>query len=286
MTVSKVSQAEQFTRQAKNNIGDMRTTNVGSFRSVCLVFLVLLVVLKSETQTPRQDSVAGGRDPQEKALNELDRLAQKAHARLEIEKEIELRRSLSAAVWTNYQQHSNNPGRWDRWAIVYENDLPLALLLEGSRAWAEAEAIFRRNQSALKHERLAGNDIKSENDLHLAHLLLKEGKQSEAETLCAHWKNKVKHNADFAIEAVRTNTPTPPLYDAPEVEIGTWKLACERPEDGLRMLKDQTEAHPGMLAPFTAMANYYTSEGDFRTALAIDKDGTSALMSTPDTARK
>jgi len=264
----------------------MRTTNVMSYRSVCLVLLVMFVVLKSETQTPRQDSIAGERDPQEKALNELDRLAQNAHASLEMEKEIELRRNLSAAVWTNYQQHSKDPGRWNRWAIVYENDLPLALLLEGTRAWAEAEAIFRHNQSALKHERLAGNDVKSENDLHLAHLLLKEGKQSEAETLCAYWKNKVKHNADFAIEAVKTNIPTPPLYDTPEVEIGSWKLACERPEDGLRLLKEQIQAHPGMLAPFTAMANYYTSEGDFRTALAIDKDGTSALMSTPNAARK
>ena len=39
-----------------------------------------------------------------------------------------------------------------------------------------------------------------------------------------------------------------------------------------------------MLAPFTAMVNFYASEGDFRTALAIEKDGTSALISTPDTA--
>jgi hypothetical protein len=264
----------------------MRTTNVGPYRSVCLVLLVLFVVLKSEGQTPRQDSVANERDLQEKALNELDRLAQRAHATLEIEKEIELRKNLSAAAWTNYQQHSKDPGRWNRWAIVYENDLPLALLLEGSRAWAKAEAIFRHNQSALKHERFAGNDIKSENDLHLAHLLRKVGNQSEAESLCAHWKNKVKHNADFAIEAVKTNTPTPPLYDSTEVEIGAWKLACERPEDGLSLLKEQTQAHPGMLAPFTAMANYYTSEGDFRTALAISKDGTSALMSTPNAVRK
>jgi hypothetical protein len=265
----------------------MRTTNVRSwYRSVCLVFLVLFVVLKLEAQTARQNPVAGGRDPQEKELNELDRLAQKAHARGEIEKEIELRKNLSAAVWTNYQQHPKDPGRWDRWAVVYFNDLPLALLLEGTREWTEAEAIYRRNQSALKHERLAGNDIKSENDLHLAHLLLKEGKQSEAETICAHWKNRVKHNADFAIEAVRTNIPTPPLYDAPEVEIGAWKLACERPEDGLRLLKEQIQIHPGMLTPFTAMVNYYASEGEFRTALAIEKEGTSALMSTPDAERK
>jgi hypothetical protein len=251
-----------------------------------LVFFVLFVMLNSGAQTTSQKSVAGGRDPQETALNEQDRLAQKAHAKGEIEKEIELRKNLSAAVWTNYQQAPKDPGRWDRWAIVYFNDLPLALLLEETRDWAEAEAIYRRNQSALKHERLAGNDIKSENDLHLAHLLLKEGKQSEAETICAHWKYKVKHNADFAIEAVRTNIPTPPLYDAPEVEIGAWELACETPEDGLRLLKEQIQVHPGMLAPFKAMVNYYTSEGDFRTALAIDKDGSSALMSTPDAERK
>lgn len=256
------------------------------YGSVRLLLLLLFIVVKSDAQTARQNSVAGGRNPHEDALNELDRLAQKAHESGAIEKEIEFRKNLSEDAWISDQHHSTVPIRWNRWAIVYENDLPLARLLEGSHRWSEAEAIYRHNQSALEHERLAGNDIKSENDLQLAHLLTKEGKQSEAKTICAHWKSKVKHNADFALDAVKHDIPTPPLYDTPEVEIAAWTLACEQPEQGISLLKAQIQAHPGMLAPFTVMANYYTSEGDFRTALEIERNGTSALLSTPNSARE
>lgn len=220
------------------------------------------------------------------AITCWERLADKAHGRGDVEREIQLRTRVSQLAWDNWGQHPNIPGRWNRWAIVYENDLPLARLLEGTHRWSEAEVAYRHSQSELKHERLAGDDIKSEIDLELAHLLLKEHKEPEAKSICAHWKNKVKHNADYALYAVKHDVPVPPLYDTPEVEIAKWTLACEQPDDGISLLKAQTKAHPGMLAPFTAMANYYTSEGDFRTALEIEKNGTSALMSTPNAARE
>jgi len=232
-------------------------------------------VTGTENQTCNQDSITC-----------WSRFAEKAHGAGDVEKEIKFRTIVSQLAWENWERHPKIPGRWNRWAIVYENDLPLARLLEGTHRWLEAEAIYRHNQSALKHERLAGNDIKSENDLELAHLLTKEGKQPEAKSICGHWKNKVKHNADFALDAVKHDVPVPPLYDTPEVEVATWTLACEQSDDGISLLEAQVRAHPGMLAPFTAMANYYTSEGDFRTALEIEKHGTSALMSTPNAARK
>jgi hypothetical protein len=213
-------------------------------------------------------------------------LADKAHQASDIDKESQFRQVVSQLAWDNWERHPKSPGRWNRWAIVYENDLPLARLLEGTHLWLEAEAIYRHNQSMLEHERLAGNDIKSENDLELAHLLTKEGKQPEAKALCGTWKNRVKHNADFALYALKYDVPTPPLYDTPEVEVAVWKLECERPEDGLSLLEEQIYAHPGMLAPFAAMVNYYTSEGNFRIALTIEKNGTSALLSTPNEARK
>jgi hypothetical protein len=232
-------------------------------------------VTGSEIQSCKQDSITC-----------WSQLAEKAHRTSEIDKEIEFRRIVSQLAWDNWERHPKSPGRWNRWAIVYENDLPLARLFEGTHRWSEAEVMYRRNQSALKHERLAGNDIRSENDLQLAHVLTKEGKQLEAKTICAHWKNKVKHNSDFALDAVKHDAPTPPLYDTPEVEIAAWTLACEHSGDGISLLEKQIQAHPGMLAPFTAMANYYASEGDFRTALEIEEKGTTALISTPNAARK
>jgi hypothetical protein len=250
-------------------------------------------VVEAEPQSGRLDcehtrrsSEAFGRDAQEKALNQLDRNASQAHECGDVQSEIDIRQRLSNDAWAEYARHPRDTERWNRWAIVYENDLPLARLLEGSGRWSAAEVIYLHNQSSLKHERLAGNDIKSENDLHLAHLLIKEGKSSEASSICSHWKIKVKHNADFALSAVKYNVPTPPLYDTPEVEVAGWELACGRVEDGLAILKEQILTHPGMLAPFTRLAAYYTTEGDFKQALAIEKNGTSALLTTPTALRK
>lgn len=262
---------------------DCRVRSLAAFAAIASC-----VVLGGNPLAQTSLAVTGsvGQPCQQESIACWSQLADNAHQTGDIDKEMQFRRIVSQLAWDNWERHPKSPGRWNRWAIVDENDLPLARLFEGTRRWSEAEAIYRHNQSMLKHERLAGNDIKSDNDLQLAHLLTKEGKQPEAKTICAHWKNKVKHNADFALYAVKYNSPRPPLYDTPEVEIARWKLACERPEDGLGLLEEQIQAHPGMLAPFTAMVNYYTGEGEFRLAFAVEKNGTSALLSTPTAARK
>jgi len=248
-------------------------------------FVVFGTNLLAQGPTPAV-AESGIQSCKQQSITCWSQLADKAHQTGDSEKEIDFRRLVSQIAWDNWERHPKSPGRWNRWAIVYENDLPLARLLEGTHRWSEAETMYRHNQFALKHERLAGNDIRSENDLQLAHLLTKEGKSSESKTICSHWKNKVRHNADFALDAVKHDVPTPPLYDTPEVEVAVWALACEQPGDGISLLEAQIQAHPGMLAPFTAMANYYTSEGKFGNALEVEKNGTSALLSTPNAARQ
>jgi hypothetical protein len=206
-------------------------------------------------------------------LEALSRLADQAHANGDIAQEISHRRHFSQQAWANIAHNPKAPGRFNRWATVFFNDLPLGLLLEGTHNWPEAEAIYRHNRSELAHERLAGSDIKSENQLHLAHLLAREGKNSEAKTICSHWKNRVKHNADFALFAVKHNDPTPPLYDTPEVEIAAWDLACGMPEEGLSLLSSQIRAHPGLLKSFSVLSSYYFGEGDFEKARKAETDG-------------
>jgi len=243
-----------------------------------MVQLLCLALRNSVAQTPHAEPRSGGHPSPTESIHNLSQLVDKAHQNGEISKEIEYRRGLSRLAWDQFARHSKSLDRWDRWSIVYGNDLPLALLLEGTHQWSDAETIYRQDQFNLAHERLAGNDIKSENQLHLARLLTKEGKQPEARAICSHWKNRVKHNADFALFAVKHNVPTPPLYDTPEVEIGGWKLECGLPEEGLRLLSQQIQAHPGMLAPYTVLGNYYLAEGDFQKALAAERDGTTALL--------
>ena len=205
---------------------------VGQRRIMVRLLMVQLVWVASlcmVAQTPHSEPKPGdGASPAE-SMHRLTELADEAHKRGDLSKEIEYRKDFSRLAWDNFVPKSKSPLDRNRWDIIYHNDLPLALLLEGTRQWPEAETIYRHNQSSLEHERLAGNDIKSDNQLHLAHLLAKEGKQSEARAICSHWKDRVKHNADFALRAVKTNIPTPPLYDTPEVETGKWDLACGLP---------------------------------------------------------
>jgi hypothetical protein len=49
-------------------------------------------------------------------------------------------------------------------------------------------------------------------------------------------------------------------------------------------LKATDTSSSGNAGPIQGYGHFYASEGHFRTALAIEKDGTSALISTPDTA--
>jgi len=243
-----------------------------------MVQLFCLAILNAVAQIAPAERRSGDHPSPTESMHDLSHLADEAHQSGDVSKEIGYRKDLSRLAWDNFARNPKSPGMWNRWGIVYWNDLPLALLLEGTHQWAEAETVFRHNQFNLAHERLAGNDVKSENQLHLARLLTKEGRQPEARAICSHWKDRVKHNADFALFAVKHNVPTPPLYDTPEVEIAEWKLTCGLPEEGLGLLSQQIQAHPGMLAPYMVLRNYDLAEGDFQEARAAERDGTTALL--------
>ena len=243
-----------------------------------VVVLLSFVLLSISAQNVCLDAQAVKHPSTSDPLIRLSKLADEAHKKGDTGQEIEYRRQLSQEAWSDFALHPPKDGLFNRWEIVFENDLPLGLLLEGTQQWPEAETVFRHNQTELAHERLAGNDIKSENELDLAHLLTKEGKQSEAKTICSHWKNRVRHNADGALFAVKHDEPTPPLYDTPEVETAAWDLACGLPDDGLKLISEQTKVHPDMLIPFTVLRHYYTAEGDFQKAHQAELDGTAANL--------
>ena len=220
---------------------------------------------------------ASDHDTTPAALEGLSKLADEAHKGGDIEEEIALRRSFSQDAWASYELNPKSSGKFDRWEIVSTNDIPLGLLLEGTRRWSEAESVFRHNRAELEHERLAGNDIKSENQLHLAQVLALEGKGSEAQSICSHWKNRVRHTAAGQDSDHWHGEPRAPLYDTPEVETAAWDLACGSPEQGLRLLSEQIQAHPRMLVSFTVLSHYYFAVGDFPRARQAENDGTAAI---------
>jgi hypothetical protein len=239
---------------------------------------LLFALLTAPGQTARKDSQSTEQVSTKKALVHLRNLADEAHTKGDIEQEIEFRQRLSREAWANFIRNPESPGMFNRWMIVFLNDLPLGVLLEGTHEWEDAEAIFRHNQSELEHEPLAGDDIKSTNQLQLAHLLVLEGKDTEARRICSHWEKRVRRIGDSALRAVEHSVPAPPVYDTPEVETARWDLACGRRDEGLRLISQQMAAHPRMLAAYTVPSQYYFAEGDFQNALKVEKDGVSKLL--------
>ena len=208
----------------------------------------------------------------------LEQAAHAAHKADQFVEEIRLRTEISRLAWAAYKldPKSELSGQYRYW-IIFDNDLKLGLLLAGTRHWDEAEAILRHNQTELAEERLAGNDIKSENELLLAHLLTKEGKVSEASDLCKHWKGRVQHLADGMLWAAKHNVPSPPIYDTREVEEAKWELACGQPSGGRALLSQQIAFYPHMLAAYEALTNFYYIEGDFDLARKAEMDGSQAV---------
>ncbi len=204
-----------------------------------------------------------------KELNRREQIAYKLDHVGDFENELKCRMQLSKLEWQVVAQTPRALDKYDLWGLLAENDLPLAFLLEGKHQWEDAESMYRHSQQQLAKLKVAGNDVKSENELGLAHLISSMGKTQEAQKVCSHWKNRVPHNADYAINAVKTNVPTPPLADTREVEIGRWDLACGNPQAGEDMLRTQIVAHPDMLAPYTALGNYYLETGAFPRALEL-----------------
>jgi hypothetical protein len=247
-----------------------------NIRTLVVTSLLMSVLFDASAQSIHPGLTASIKGTED-TLAALNKLADEAHKEGDIEAEIAHRRKFSALAW-DHLAYLSPKSRWNRFSIVFLNDLPLGLLLEGNHQLSDAEMVYRHNQSQLAHERLAGNDIKSENELRLAHVLLVEGRDSDAKKICSHWEHRVKHNADYALFAVAHDTPTPPLYDTPEVETARWDLACDAPAEGLRILAEQIKAHPHMLASYTALSEYYTAEGRFQEAQKTENGGVSALV--------
>jgi hypothetical protein len=220
-----------------------------------------------------------GADHQDQAslLSQLKKQAEEAHQSGRFDEEIDYRQRFSREAWAAFASNPKSLNEYDRYIIVFLNDLPLGLLLEGAHRLSEAEAVFRHNQAELAAERVAGNDIKSENQLHLAHLLVSEGNDQEAKSICSHWKGRMRHLAAGQDSAHIYGIPKAPISDTPEIEIARWNLACGNSGEGLRLIEEQISAHPRMLASFTVLRDYYYAQGDFQKALKAESDGTLAI---------
>lgn len=119
------------------------------------------------------------------------------------------------------------------------------------------------------HERIAGDDIKSENELLLASLLATGGKRREADEICHRWESKAPHLADGYLWAVKHNLPRIPpeqIEDTNEIETAAWDLACGRTQEGLALASQQMVAHPHMLRSYTVLWEYYAARGEFEEA--------------------
>ena len=95
-----------------------------------------------------------------KTLNELNRLAEQAHIGGDVTQEIEYRRLYSRRAWGDFGPKRKAADRYSRWEVVFGNDVPLGLLLEGTHEWVEAEAVYLHNKAELARNTVAGDDIK------------------------------------------------------------------------------------------------------------------------------
>jgi hypothetical protein len=229
---------------------------------------------------PAQESHSHARVSGDDATKELQHLADEAHKAGRIDNEISVREKLSEKARAEYALNPKPLTKYSLYNLILLNDLPLAVLLEGTHRWIEAEQMFRHNQVELARMQIAGNDIKSENQLLLAYLLASEGQQREANGICHHWKQKVRHLADGYLWAMKHDLPRIPpeqIEDTNEIEIAAWDLACGDPEDGLTLAAQQMAAHPYMLRSYTLLWEYYTAKGEFEKARKAEKDWTSIV---------
>ena len=220
-----------------------------SMRALFAGALLLSVPLVPGLQNTATGSNATDHPTQVNAPSQLKKAANEAHNAGHIGEEIDYRQQFSLAEWAAFAHDPHSLNEYDRYNLVYLNDLPLGLLLEGSHRFSEAEITFRHNQVELASERIAGDDIKAQNELQLAHLLSNEGNHREAESICSHLKKRMRHLAGTQDSAHVYGIPKAPIYDTPEVEVARWDLACGNPDEGLRLIAEQIAAHPHMLLP-------------------------------------
>jgi hypothetical protein len=245
-------------------------------KNVLNMTLLFWVPLGAVAQNTVADSKVVDHLLQAGPLADLRKQAELAHSADRYDDEIVERQQFSRDAWAAVALNPKASDEYDRYDIVFLNDLSLGLLLEGTHRFSEAESIFRHNQVELNSERIAGNDIKSDNQLLLAHLLLKEGKDAEARSICSHWKHRMRHLAAGQDNDYIYGTPQA-TYDTPQIEVARWDLACGSPDEGLKLIGAQIAAHPHMLVSFTVLSDYYYAQGDFQGARKAELDGTAAV---------
>jgi hypothetical protein len=211
-------------------------------------------------------------------LQRLASLATKADNDLQIDKEVTYREQYSKDAWASYALNPKQGMGMMRFSIVFDNDLRLGLLLEGTHNLSEAEAVFKHNRDELRGEKVAGNDIKSENELYLSHVLTSEGKSDEANRICSYWKRRVRHIAAGQDSKYIYGTPKSPLDDTPELESARWEISCGNTNDGIALVQKQIAAHPHMLASYLVLQDYYYSIGDMLQAVKAYDDGSAASL--------
>jgi len=231
-----------------------------SMRLVFLLTLLASVLAGAQAQGSRSDA----RVSEVGALKKLQSLADQAHKADRIDVEISFRQRLSERLWADNARDPKQMNKYDLYNFTFLNEIPLALLLEGTHHWTQAEQVFRNNQAELTRMQIAGNDIKSENQLLLAYLLSNEGQQREANNICRHWKNKVRHLTD-------ENLPDQ-IVDTKDTETAAWDLACGYPQDGLSLIDQQKAAHPYMLRSYEVLREYYAARGEFERARREEED--------------
>lgn len=245
---------------------------------ILMSFSILAVCRNAEGQRKPSGSYSAKLPSSASELAHLNMQANEAHKAGNVDEEIEYRQQFSRRAWETFAVDPTSLDEYYRYDIVFTNDLPLGLLLEGTHRWPEAETIFRHNQAELAANRVAGDDIKSESQLQLAYLLANEGKIEDAKSICSHWKGRMRHLAAGQNTAHKYGIPVAPISDTPEVEVARWDLACGKQGEALALLAEQIAAHPHMLIPFTVLSNYYYAQGDFQKARKTESDGTSALI--------
>jgi tetratricopeptide (TPR) repeat protein len=240
------------------------------------VFLLSSLSLRNHNSTP-QDSRTTDHSTPATTLLHLKTLVDEAHKAGHINEEINYRQQFSQKAWETFAADPRSQNKYDRYNIIFLNDMPLGLLLEGTHQWPKAEAIFRHNEAELAANSVAGNDIKSENQLQFAYLLASEGKIEDAKNICSHWKGRMRQLAAGQDTAHRYGIPVAPISDTPEVEVAKWDLACGEPQEALALLTKEIAAHPHMLASFRVLSNYYYAQGDFKKARKAEAEGATAL---------
>jgi hypothetical protein len=241
--------------------------------------LLLCAPLTPYIQNTSWTSNSDNHPSQVSTPSQLEKDANEAHSAGLVMREIDYRQQLSRARWAAFALDPHSVDEYQRYDLVFLNDMPLGLLLEGSHRFSEAESVFRHNRVELASERIAGNDIRSESELQLAHLLASEGSRQEAEKICSHWKHRMSHLAGRQDSDHVYGIPRAPIYDTPEAEVAKWDLACGNPDEGLRLIAEQIRAHPHMLVSFNVLEKYYDAQGDFEKARKAESDGKLAVAS-------